>query len=111
VRIFQLSGWCTLSALSSLPEHGGRGFYLRYDKELAEVSEPQYVADGGWWDITPEFWDEAMDAGAHLVGSCDIAQEMNLFLAAMAFTTGRFIDETWFSTPGLLCRVPTGAWD
>ncbi|MGI5158738.1 hypothetical protein [Microbispora sp. CA-102843] len=93
-----------------MPEPGGRGFCLWCNQEIGEGSEPHYVADGGWWDITPDFWDEAMGAGAHLVGSSDIAQEMNLFLAEMAFRTERFIDETWFSTPGLLCRVPAGAW-
>jgi len=35
---------------------------------------------------------------------------MNLFLAVMGYTTGRFIDDTWFTTPGLLCRIPDGAW-
>ena len=29
---------------------------------------------------------------------------MNLFLAVMGYTTGRFIDDTWFTTPGLLWR-------
>lgn len=110
VKIFTLSGSSMWWALDALPQQGGRAFYLSYDELLGEVSEPVYVNQGRWQDMTPDFFDRPMEEGAHLVGSSDIAQEMNLFLAVMGYTTGRFIDDTWFTTPGLLCRIPDGAW-
>lgn|GEM_PF-6827582 len=110
VRIFTLSGSSMWWALDALPQPGGRAFYLSYDEQLGEVSEPVYVNGGEWEDIPADHWDRPRQEGADLVGSSDIAQEMNFYLAALAYTTGRFIDDTWFTTPGLLCRIPNGAW-
>jgi hypothetical protein len=78
--------------------------------EIGAVSEPRYLNEGRRQDMTPDFFDRPMEEGAHLVGSSAISHEMNLFLAALAYTTGRFIDDAWFTTPGLLCRIPDGTW-
>jgi hypothetical protein len=110
VRIFTLSGSSMWWALDSLPQPGGRAFYLSYDKEIGRMSDPVYVSEGSWQDIPEDYWGPSMEEGAHLVGSSRTAKRMNLFLAVMAYTTGRFIDDAWFTTPGLLCRIPDGTW-
>ncbi|MGN9780361.1 hypothetical protein ACTMTF_02965 [Nonomuraea sp. ZG12] len=110
VKLFALSGSCLWWALDSLPQPGGRAFYLSYDQAIGRVSDPVYVDEGRWLDMPPDVWDRPMKEGAHLVGSSGIAQEMNLFLAVMGYTTGRFVDDTWFTTPGLLCRIRDGTW-
>ena len=75
VRIFTLSGSSMWWALDALPQPGGRAFYLSYDEQLGEVSEPVYVNGGEWEDIPADHWDRPRQEGADLVGSSDIAQE------------------------------------
>ncbi|MEU4832806.1 hypothetical protein [Streptosporangium sp. NPDC023615] len=102
VRVFTLSGWSMWwPALYALPEPGGRVFSLSCDTTVGEVE---------WEELPVDHWERLRQEGADLVGSSDKAQEMNFYLAALAYTTGRFIDDTWFTTPGLLCRIPEGAW-
>ncbi|MEV4571305.1 hypothetical protein AB0K12_46800 [Nonomuraea sp. NPDC049419] len=95
-------------ALESLRRPGGRAYHLSY--YAGEISEPVYISGGEWEDIPAEHWDRPGQEGAGLVGSSSIAQEMNFYRAALAYTTGRFIDDTWFTTPGLLRRIPDGTW-
>ncbi|GAA4536815.1 hypothetical protein GCM10023096_87630 [Nonomuraea ferruginea] len=38
-------------ALDALPQPGGRVFYLSYDAQLSEVSEPVYGNGGKWQNI------------------------------------------------------------
>ncbi|MCA2185598.1 hypothetical protein [Nonomuraea cavernae] len=109
VKMFALSGLSLWSVVDTLPQPGGRAFYLSCDG-LGEVSEPVFFNGDEWEDIPADHWDRPRQEGADLVGSSDHAQEMNFYLAAPAYTTGRFIDDTWFTTPGLLCRIPDGAW-
>ncbi|GGK50038.1 hypothetical protein Ppa06_09570 [Planomonospora parontospora subsp. parontospora] len=108
VKLFTVSGLFPWRALESLPQPGGRAYHLLCF--AGEVSEPVYVNGGEWEDIPEDHWDRPRQEGAGLVGSSDLAQEMNFYLAALAYTTGRFVDDTWFTTPGLLCRIPEGAW-
>jgi hypothetical protein len=111
VKIFVLSGSSMWWALDSLPQPGGRAFYLSYDKEIGRVSDPVYVNGGKWEDIPEDYWDRPRQEKADLAGSSSgIAREMNFSLAALAYATDRFIDDTWFTTPGLLCRIPDGTW-
>ncbi|MCG5216432.1 hypothetical protein [Streptosporangium sp. KLBMP 9127] len=109
VKMFTASGLFPWRALESITQSGGRAYHLSY--YAGEVSEPVYVNAGEWEDIPEDYWDRPRQEGAGLVGSSSgIAQEMNFYLAALAYTTGRFIDDTWFTTPGLLCRIPDGTW-
>ncbi|UBU11445.1 hypothetical protein [Nonomuraea gerenzanensis] len=109
VKAFTVSGWFPWRALDSLPQPRGRIYDLSYDG-LGAISEPVYYNGSEWADIPAEHWERPRQEGAGLVGSGGLAEEMNFYLAALAYTTGRFIDDTWFSTPGLLCRIPEGAW-
>ncbi|MEU8036905.1 hypothetical protein [Streptosporangium sp. NPDC049078] len=108
IKMLTVSGSLPWRALESLPQPNGRAYHLTYND--GEFSEPVYVNGGEWEDIPADQWDRPRQEGAGLVGSSDIAREMNFYLAALAYTTGRFIDDTWFATPGLLCRIPDGAW-
>ena len=109
VVLLAVSGLSPLRVLEPLTQPGGRAYHLSY--YVDEVSEPVYVNGGEWEDIPEDYWDRPRQEGAGLVGSSSgIAQEMNFSLAALAYTTGRFIDDTWFTTPGLLCRIPDGTW-
>ncbi|TYB69356.1 hypothetical protein FXF51_09060 [Nonomuraea sp. PA05] len=108
VTMFTVSGLFPWRALDSLPQPGGRAYHLLY--YAGEISEQAYVNAGEWQDLPAEHWDRPRREGAGLIGSSDLAQEMNFYLAALAYKTGRFIDNSWFATPGLLCRIPEGAW-
>ncbi|MBG0815290.1 hypothetical protein [Planomonospora sp. ID82291] len=108
VKMFTVSGLFPWRALESLPQPGCRAYHLLYF--AGEIDEPIYFNGGEWEDIPEDHWDRPRQEGAGLVGSSGIAQEMNFYLAAMGYMTGRFIDDTWFTTPGLLCRIPEGAW-
>ncbi|WP_189238209.1 hypothetical protein [Planomonospora parontospora] len=111
VKTFTVSGTFPWRALESLPQPGSRAYHLSCDEVLSEVSEPIYFNGDEWEDTIPDdHCDRPRQEGAGLVGSSGLAQEMNFYLAAMAYTTGRFVDDTWFTTPGLLCRIPEGAW-
>ncbi|WP_030451314.1 hypothetical protein [Herbidospora cretacea] len=110
VKMFTLSGpsrWW--SSLDKLPQAGGQGFWLSCDTQLGEINAPGYVNDGEWGDFPSEYLERPSQEGAGLVGSDEFAQEMNFYLAGIAYQTGTFIDDSWFGTPGLLCRIPSGA--
>ncbi|MCA2175419.1 hypothetical protein LDL08_04400 [Nonomuraea glycinis] len=109
VKMFAVSGLSPWRALESLPQPGGRSYHLSY--YAGEITEPIYFNGNEWEDTIPDdHWDRPRQEGADLVGSPVIGREMNFYLAALAYTTGRFIDDTWFTTPGLLCRIPNGTW-
>ncbi|MGA4994484.1 hypothetical protein [Nonomuraea bangladeshensis] len=109
VTILNMSGLLPWPALDALSRPGGRAYSLSY--YAGEVGEPACFNGSEWEeDISADHWDRPRQEGAGLIGSSDLAREMNFYLAALAYTTGGFIDDAWFTTPGLLCRIPDEAW-
>ncbi|TKK89270.1 hypothetical protein FDA94_10065 [Herbidospora galbida] len=107
-------GWVKLYALSGqslyrmLPMDG-LGFHFSCVNGEWE-DEQSYIHQGEWHEWPTEWFDFATDHGAGDIGSDELAGFMNFHLASIANQTGRFIDDDWFATPGLLCRIPEGAW-
>ncbi|MGP4102504.1 hypothetical protein [Nonomuraea sp. KM90] len=94
------------SSAQELSRHGRRVFEISYVGGIEELDEPVYTHDGEYKDI----FDES-EFGAHWAdlpydNTTPVPELVEQLLIVIGRITGRFLDENWTTSEGLLCDMP-----
>ncbi|MEV4020449.1 hypothetical protein AB0J35_59220 [Nonomuraea angiospora] len=103
-HVLLLSGGQASSA-QELSRHGRRVFEISYVGGIEELDEPVYTHDGEYKDI---FDDEFSAHWADLPydNTTPVPELVEQLLIVIGRITGRFLDQNWTSSEGLLCVMP-----
>ncbi|GLX11687.1 hypothetical protein [Microbispora sp. NBRC 16548] len=103
-HVLLLSGGQASSA-EELSRHGQRVFELSYVGEIEELDEPIYTHDGEYRSIFDEAEYEAYRTNLSNDNTMPVS-DLEQLLIIIGRITGRFLDQDWVSSQGLLCVIP-----
>ncbi|MEU9834481.1 hypothetical protein AB0D67_23380 [Streptosporangium sp. NPDC048047] len=104
-HVLLLSGGQASSA-QELSRHGRRVFEISYVGEIEELDEPIYTYDGEYRSIFDETEYDAYWTDLPNDDTMPAPELLDQFLIIIGRITGRFLDQDWVSSEGLLCVIP-----
>ncbi|MEV6868196.1 hypothetical protein AB0M44_45345 [Streptosporangium subroseum] len=104
-HVLLLSGGEASSA-QELSRHGQRVFEISYVGGIEELDEPIYTHDGEYRSIVDEAEYAAHWTDLSSDNTTTVPELMDQFLIVIGRITGRFLDQDWVSSEGLLCIMP-----